>query len=290
MNNLSQNIIAVTDIGVDDALALVLLDKLAVGQQIIIVPTFGNTKADIVEKNAREFAAHMQREWYFHRGPVMPLNGRPTTFSAENYHGQDGLWGIRPPKSPEPCKTIDHMPNGQVVSLGPLTQAYDLLKAGRLEQITIMGGYFDHGVGLPVRSQANVHMDIDAAERFFEECSGAEVRLVPHDVTRTICWTKDNIMSIPEDTPTNIWIKRLMLSWFANCPYDRFALHDLIAVWLAFNPDTANWIKSGVRVLRGGASEGMTMLTSENPACYVASDIYESERLADHIFNALFTV
>lgn len=290
MKSLSRDVIAITDIGVDDALALVLLDKLAADRRKVIVPTFGNTSAKITEKNASDFASHMQHGWHFHQGTVLPLNGRPAAFSAEDYHGEDGLWGVRPPKSPKPCKTIDHMSNEQVVSLGPLTQAYDLLKAGELGRITIMGGYFDHGAGLPVRPQANICMDIDAAERFFEECTGVEARLVPHDVTRTVCWTKDKIMSMPEDTPTNLWLKKLMHSWFANCQYDRFALHDVVAVWLAFNPDLANWIKSGVRVLRGGASEGMTELTSENPACHVASDIYEPERLADHIFNVMFTV
>lgn len=290
MKNLSQDIVAITDIGVDDALALVLLDKLAAHQRKIIVPTFGNTSANVVEKNAREFAAYMQHEWYFHQGAVLPLSGRPATFSAEDYHGKDGLWGVRPPNSPKSCKTADNVLDAQVISLGPLTQAHDLLKAGKLERITIMGGYFDHGAGLSVRPQANVRMDIDAAERFFEECTGVEVRLVPHDVTRTVCWTKNDIMSIPEGTPTNLWLKKLMLSWFANCPYDRFALHDVVAVWLAFNPNSANWIESGVKVLRGDVSEGVTELSSDSPACYVANDIYEPERLADHIFNVMFTV
>lgn len=81
-----------------------------------------------------------------------------------------------------------------------------------------------------------------------------------------------------------------MRVWFNNCPYDRFALHDPVAVLLAFEPETANWVKSGVRVLRGGESEGITVLSQNDPVCNVAIGIDNPEDAAQRIFSLIFNV
>lgn len=151
-----------------------------------------------------------------------------------------------------------------------------------------MGGYFDNERDLAVRPQANIRMDIDAAERFFEECEGVEVHVVPHNVTREVYWTKDTINSIPESSATNVWVKNLMQTWFANCPYERFALHDPIATLLAFEAENAEWITSGVRILRDEAFEGITELARENPPCQIATMIDDPDDVANRIFSLIF--
>jgi inosine-uridine nucleoside N-ribohydrolase len=84
------DIAVITDIGVDDALALILLNKLAVYNPKTLISTFGNTNAIAVEKNAIEFVAHMSgpeiADWVS-KGVKVTRGGRLeglTEFSREN--------------------------------------------------------------------------------------------------------------------------------------------------------------------------------------------------------------
>ena len=283
-------ITVITDIGVDDALALVLLDRLTPGRRKTIVPTFGNTKAEAIKKNARDFVAQMPMSsgWYYYgQGIQLPLSGS-ITFSAEDYHGADGLWSIRPPKSAALLRATNDIPQGQAISLGPLTQAYELLRKGTLEQLTLMGGYFRDESHPTIRPQANIRMDIDAAELFFADCTGVDVRVVPHNVTRQVYWTREMVEAAPSTSATAAWLKRLMQTWFENCPYERFALHDPVAALLALEPDLASWTESGIRVRRDGNSDGITELSQDNPICSIATSLRDPSKVADHIFSLVF--
>lgn len=202
-------------------------------------------------------------------------------FTAYEFHGADGLWGVRPPiKNKAPFLNGAHR-IGKVISLGPLTQLCRLKDNDSIDSVVMMGGDFS---GLNSR-EPNIAMDIEAASLFFKACDKINVSIVPKNISKLVGWSLDDIKKIPEEDEINIWLKELMLMWFKRCNYGFFSLHDPLTVFLGLNPQYASWISSGVRV----SDDGNTYIDSRNPPCKIANDIKDPEIIARKIFTSIFT-
>jgi purine nucleosidase len=286
-----KDITVISDPGVDDMVALVLLDKLANKQRKLLVSTFGNNRADIIAKNAKAFVAFAQDEWEYRPGAALPLNGKVGLPWADYFHGADGLWNVPPPIRIDKCKQGTQAKTSDMFSLGPLTETYKLLLVGCIDRLTIMGGAFTAQGNETNWSEYNVCMDPEAAKLFFKQCRGISVRLVPMDATQKVTWSLEDIRAIPETNETNIWLKQLLTAWFKNYKYaeeKQFVLYDPLAVYLAFAPEAAEWVRSGVDVVCGGKQRGRTVLSKVNPTCEIAMDIKQPQEVSKRIFDLIF--
>lgn len=287
----SEDITVITDPGVDDIVALVLLDKLAQRQDKLLIATYGNNPLSVTDENSRRFVAARGKRWQYRSGAVLPQNGVIERPWAENYHGSDGLWGVPLPPSSAVPRAAVLSNTADVISLAPLTEANRLLRSGSVKQLMIMGGAF--GVeGNETRStEFNVAMDADAAQSLFSSCKNVRVRVVPMDAAVLVRWSMQDVRKIQENSENNRWLKRLLLAWFEG--YDQaqekqFVLYDPLAVYLKFCPEAATWSRTGVAVVRDGVDRGRTVFSDANPPCDVAVTIPQPRQVSEEIFSLLF--
>lgn len=286
------DVIVVADPGVDDMVALVLLNQLVDQRSTkTLISTFGNQDAKVTGRNAEAFAAHMQAGWEYRAGATKPASGRIEAPWAETFHGPDGLWGELPPAGSAVARSNSESRCNNLISLGPLTEPHRILREGKLKRLTLMGGAFEVHGNETQWAEFNIAMDPVAASMLFEESQGAAVSVVPLDVIQHVNWSYEDISRIPEDYTTYRWIKRLLTAWFQNCDSSAcmgFPLYDPLAVYLAYYPDAADWVRSGVAVIQYGSQRGRTKMSDTNPPCDIAMCISNPRSVAEAIFDLTF--
>ncbi len=287
-----KNFTVLTDPGIDDLVALVLLHKLTSNAAHCLVSTFGNATENITAQNTKEFISFVAPTWQFMHGSSNPLNNTFEHPWPDYFHGPDGVWNVHPKIDISQVKSLIVYPdNPDVISLAPLTGVYKLSKNNTIKNITLMGGAFTVEGNETQYAETNIAFDADSAHYFFHEFSNIKVKVVPLDVTRKVYWTLDQINNIPETNATNKWIKKLLVTWFDKYDHDKekyFNLHDPLAVYLTWFPDEAVWKTSGVEVVTKGKKRGQAILKHGNPMCGVAVNLNNPIGIANSIFEKVF--
>lgn len=288
-----KNLTVISDPGIDDLIALVLLKKLEAKTNTCLVSTFGNATESITAQNAKEFISFVSPQWQLMHGSSMPMNNKIEHPWPDYFHGPDGVWGIHPEVNISKIKSIEVYPkNENVISLATLTDVNKLYKNNGFKNITIMGGAFLVEGNETQFAETNIAFDPDSAHDFFENfSSNVRIKVVPLDVTRKVYWTLDQVLKIPESGKVNKWIKNLLLIWFDKYDHDKekdFNLHDPLAVYLSFFPDKAKWFSSGVEVEIDGIKRGQTVFCDSNTSCEIALDLYKPNNISDDIFSIVF--
>jgi inosine-uridine nucleoside N-ribohydrolase len=282
-----------TDPGIDDLVALLLLAKLTPGAHHCLVSSFGNAPINVIGRNAREFISFAAPQWSYYEGASTPLCGKVEHPWPDYFHGPDAVWGVHPKIARGKVKPISFYPsNDTLISLCPMTEAYNLLKDGKLKEAIIMGGAMTISGNETLHAETNIAFDPDAAANFFATCNGIDVKLVPLDVTRKVFWSIKMVKNIPETSDQSVWIKQMLLAWFKNYNHDKekdFNLHDPLTVYLAFFPEKAIWKKSGIKVITEGKMRGKTQFDGNNTPCEIAMELIDPTEIATNIFRLLFT-
>ena len=282
----------ISDPGVDDIIALLLLSKLSPKREHTLVSTFGNAPEEHTAQNAKEFVSLVAPHWFYANGPKHPV--KPLAHAWPSYfHGADGVCGIHPTVNTTNIKTCKEF--GKVrntVSLGPMTGVYDIVRKGEIKNITIMGGAIHAPGNETTYAETNIAFDPEAAEYVFTHCRNTNVSVVPLDVTKQVFWTKDDINRIPEDNPHKTWIKKILFTWFENYGGKQesvFHLHDPLAIYSMYFPNDLEWRISGINVVTTGAERGRMVPNGANPPCKIASEVHNSSRIAQRIFEIVFS-
>jgi inosine-uridine nucleoside N-ribohydrolase len=289
-----KNFTVISDPGIDDLVALVLLYKLLPKAKNCLIPTFGNAPEELTANNAKEFISFVAKTWSFKNGSKKPFNGNFEFPWPDYFHGPDGVWNIHPDTKGSTIKELKNFPNNEnVISLGPLTDAFRLFKKNIFKEITIMGGVFNEKGNETEYAEFNIFGDSDSASKFFNECNGINVKVVPLDVTRKVFWDINTVKNIPENNGINKWLKELLLAWFDKYNHERekcFNLHDPLAVYLELFPEEAKWNKSGVKVITKGVQRGRTVFEKDNSSCCIAMDLIDPTKIADKIYSLIFNI
>jgi inosine-uridine nucleoside N-ribohydrolase len=287
-----KNYTIISDPGIDDLVALVLLYKLMPEAKNTLISTFGNAAEEITSLSAKEFIAFVAKSWRFINGSKIPLNGNFERPWPDYFHGPDGVWGIHPKVDIQNISTGNlGLSANKVISLATLTDPLRLLREKKVNEITIMGGAFKIEGNETKYAETNMAFDPDAAKCFFNELNGIKANVVPLDVTRKVYWSKGQIKNIPENNDINIWLKHLLSAWFDKYNHDRekdFNLHDPLAVYLDFFPEKAEWITSGITVITEGKKRGQTILSEQNAHCQIALNLKDAKKIAKEIYAIVF--
>ena len=195
------------DVGVDDALALILAFHSPELDVKAITGVNGNVPLNQVFENIQKVLSLIQPQ---HKPPIargadQPLKGK--SVYAHSVHGKDGLggakierkegeewWEIFPGRADELITKMAHQyPNElTLIATGPLTNLALALQNDwegmrKLKEVAIMGGAVRTKGNITPDAEFNVFVDPLAAKMVFE--SGLPITLVPLDVTHQVTLT-----------------------------------------------------------------------------------------------------
>jgi len=197
------------DVGVDDALALILVFHSPELDVKAVTGVNGNVPLEQVFGNIQKILSLIQPKSkpLIARGADRPLKGK--TVYAHSVHGKDGLggakidceggeeaWQFFPGHAEELItKMARQYPDEMtLIAIGPLTNLALALQRdrkgmGKLKEITIMGGAVRTRGNITPYAEFNIFSDPLAAKMVFE--SGIPITLVPLDVTQQVSLTPE---------------------------------------------------------------------------------------------------
>src|SRR2546428_5153204 len=278
-----------TDPGIDDALALLLAWSSPEIRVEAITTVAGNVRVEAASTNVVRLLA-------LRRPTPRPLvaagaAGPPprALTTATRYHGEDGLgdladWPVVEPvpTSPDAASVIvdaarRHGRDLTLVALGPLTNVALALKqdaaaVGRGGRVVGMGGAAAGPGNVPPPAEFNMHVDPEAAHRVL--AAGLPLELVPLDATRQAVLPRVGLRAALARS-TGLVASRIQA--FSERAFrighadgeQGMALHDPLAVGVAFDPSLVKW--EAVRLAIG--PDGETLRVSGAPNCRVAKGV-----------------
>lgn len=269
-----------TDVGQDDAVAL-LLALGSPGIEVIgITAVAGNVGVEHTFRNARAVTALASRpDVPVSRGCDRPLVIPPR--SGAHVHGANGLGGYEFPE-PDYVGTGEHAVNWLIrtlsaesdgavtlVAIGPLTNIALMLRldpgiARKIARIVFMGGgYFEGGNSTPA-AEFNVLYDPHAADVVFR--SGIDLVVVPLDLTQSVVASDADLASFRESNARLGDVLTACMTFYRSFDAKRYGvdgaiLHDPCAVAYLLAPDAFEGRSVFASIELSGASTfGMTVV------------------------------
>ncbi len=301
-----------TDIGVDDAFALLL----AAGNTSIdilgITTVFGNNSVDNCTENALRICELLDINVPVAKGARKSLFGeeKDYTLHKNNFvHGADGLGGKRymlkdPRKKVEDCDAVDLIARlvrrsdekVVLVPVGPLTNiamfllTYPELKP-QIDGIALMGGAAYGGNYLPL-AESNIANDPEAAKIVFQ--SGLKLVMCGLDATEKAMISKDDreMLRVVGGNIGSFYYEMVKDYVAVSERFDPNrmgpCLHDSVPVAWLINPDIVKTEPCHVDVdIIGQYSKGCTvtdvMCRNNKPNAMVAFDIDREEFIKLHL-------
>jgi purine nucleosidase len=247
------------DVGVDDALALILAFHSPQLDVKAVTGVNGNVPLDQVFENIQKVLSLIQpqNKPLIAKGADQPLKGK--TIYAHSVHGKDGLggakidrregeegWQLFPGHADELIiKMARQYPDEMtLIATAPLTNLAlaiqkDSEGMGKLKEIVIMGGAVRTKGNITSYAEFNIFSDPLAAKIVLE--SGLPIRLVPLDVTHQVSltpqWMEEKVKPI-----NNSFSKFVMEATGYHSTTHRFRnmelihLHDPLAVGVVIDP------------------------------------------------------
>lgn len=267
-----KRIIIDCDVGIDDALALILAYHSPELEVEAITGVNGNVPIDRVFENIPKILSLIQPSHrpLIAKGADGPLRGKPVY--ARSFHGEDGLGGAGPfRKDRKEHWTNFHGPADELIlemarqypdeltliAIGPLTNVAlglqkDPERMRGLKEVVIMGGAVRTRGNITPFAEFNFFVDPAAAKIVLE--SGLPITLVPLDVTHDVFltpWIIEEKVK-PIDTP----FSKFVIEATGYQPVGKhlghrtgvFHLHDPLAVGVAIHPDLVQKERLGLRV------------------------------------------
>ena len=209
------------DVGVDDALALILAFHSPELDVEAVTGVNGNIPLEQVFENIQKMLSLIRppKKPLIAKGADQPLKGKPRY--AHSVHGQDGLGGAKidrkegkewwqfyaGPADELITKMARRYPDQMtLIAIGPLTNLALAIQKDpegmrKLKEIVIMGGAVRRGGNITSHAEFNIFSDPLAAERVLG--SKLSITLVPLDVTHQVSltpqWMEERVKPINND-------------------------------------------------------------------------------------------
>jgi purine nucleosidase len=201
---MKKKVIIDCDVGVDDALALILAFHSADLEVKGVTGVNGNVPLEKVFINIQKVLALIQPQQLpiIAKGADHPLRGEPRY--SHSVHGEDGLgeakinqkereewWQIFPGRAAELIPKMARQHPGEItlIAIGPLTNLALALREDpqgmkHLKEVVVMGGVVREAGNVTPFAEFNIYVDPLAAKIVF--ASGLPITLVPLDVTHQV--------------------------------------------------------------------------------------------------------
>ncbi len=264
-----------TDIGVDDSIAFLVLNKQENLDLKGISAVAGNVELDFTYPNARNICCLVGADYPVYKGADKPLFAEPQT--AHTIHGEEGLGRAKLPVSDAPETDIpawDAIYNAAVeakgelrlIAVGPLTNVaitiskYPQIR-GLLKQLLIMGGAAVGGNVTPA-AEYNIYADPQAAQLVFK--SGIPLVMCGLDVTMEAYMTPEEVYELGAgDSPVCRFFGDStidVLNFYERGSLPGLCLHDVCPVLYLTHPELFSGKEAGVYVeTRGTITRGKTI-------------------------------
>ena len=248
------------DVGVDDALALILAFHSPELDVRAVTGVNGNVPLEQVFENIQKVLSLIQpkNKPLIAKGADRPLKGKP--LYAHSVHGQDGLGGAKidrdegkqwwqfyaGPADELITKMARQVPDEMtLIAIGPLTNLALAIQKDpegmrKLKEVVIMGGAVRTGGNITSSSEFNIFSDPTAAKIVLE--SKLSITLVPLDVTHQVSltpqWMEQKVIPI-----SNSFSKFAIEATGYDCTLHQFRnkeivhLHDPLAVGVVTHPN-----------------------------------------------------
>lgn len=269
-----------TDPGIDDAMALLYLSKLAEVELLGITTVVGNSNIETTTRNAL-----FLRQQFGIAAPVIQGAGKTLDGVVKDepviVHGHNGLGDIALPaidnsglKAGTASQFIietlrAHPGEVTIIAVGRMTNLALALReapeiAGLVKQVIIMGGAFGYkgrSGNITPLSEANIHGDPVAADEIF--AAAWPVVAVGLDVTHDIILDTGYLATLADEAGDNGELLRQMCGHYAKFYNEIMGLsgvvgHDLLAVTYSLHPDWFETRRGPVVVIREGLAVGQT--------------------------------
>ena len=280
-----KKIIFDTDIGIDDAMALLFLHYARNTKIMGIVTGFGNASSKQTTKNALFMKNHFELNTPIYEGASKPIDGREANI-PDFVHGKNGLGNIpvtATKDQPEKIKGAEaiieiikaYPKEITIIAIGRLTNiAHALTICPELPDLTkeiiIMGGSFgingQNGNVSPV-AEANIAGDPKAADIVLS--SNLNKTIVGLDVTTNIIMNERFFHSLKNtagEAGKFIYsISRFYLDFQERSTGKRECpVHDPSAIAYLLKPEIFNTFKAPIRVATKGIASGQTIWAPPN--------------------------
>ena len=279
-----------TDIGIDDAMALLLLHSSPEVQIEAITTVSGNASIADTTRNALYVAERFGIEAPVHRGASGPMGPALGSGFPDFVHGRNGLGDI-PLTDPQRTVHMTHAAEAIVelaeanpgelslVCVGRLTNLARAMEMsprlpGLLREVVVMGGMFgyrSHRGNVSPVAEANMAGDPVAADRVLG--AGAATTVVGLDVTHETVMDEafiDTLADNAGDAGEFIHaITRFYFDFYEGLSGERRCpIHDSSAVACLLYPELYDFASGPVRVVTEGIAMGQTIL-GERPEAYI---------------------
>lgn len=269
-----------TDPGIDDAMALLFLERHPDIDLLGITSVFGNASIETTTRNA----LFLKREWAI-KAPV--AKGAGVTYDAARHmgdwpvvvHGVNGLGDIELPETVDDVP-LDGRPAWQfivetvranpgeveIVAVGRMTNlalalAHDPEIAGLVKQVVVMGGAFERNGNVTPAGEANIWGDPEAADVVFT--APWKVVIIGLDVTIQTVMTRSQMNDLAArggaDLELLARISDPYIDFYSQQVDDGMVVHDSCACVYVVAPELFGLRAGSVRVVCGGIADGQTI-------------------------------
>ena len=269
-----------TDPGIDDAMALLFLERHPDIDLLGVTSVFGNASIETTTRNA----LFLKREFEI-AAPV--AEGAGVTFDAARpmapwptvVHGVNGLGDIDIPETvddvpldPRPAwqfivDTVRANPGEvEIVAVGRMTNlalalAHDPEIAGLVKQVVVMGGSFEKNGNVTPAAEANIHGDPEAADAIFT--APWKVVIVGLDVTIQTVMTRAQMKDLAARGGAHLELLAKIsdpyIDFYSQQVEDGMVVHDSCACVYVVAPELFGLRPGTVRVVCGGIADGQTI-------------------------------
>ena len=274
-----------TDIGIDDAMALLFLHFAHEAEVVAIVSGYGNASIQNTTANALYMKQLFNIDVPVFRGASGPLNGEIPKY-PDFVHGENGLGDIDIPGISEAPESRDgaqaivdivcqNPGKITIVTVGRLTNIANALRLRSelpniIKELIIMGGAFGfngHRGNVSPVAEANIAGDPIAADIVFT--SGIPTTVVGLDVTMEVIMEQAYFDALRRDAgKAGEFIYRISERYLdfhesskgrRDCP-----VHDPSAVAFLLKPEIFSAVEAPVRVVTEGIAAGQTIWGERN--------------------------
>ncbi|SFA69572.1 MULTISPECIES: nucleoside hydrolase [unclassified Bacillus (in: firmicutes)] len=265
-----KKVLLFTDLGIDDAFALIyaFFHK---GVEIVgIVADYGNVSRTNVIRNINYIKYLMGQEKIpVFLGASIPLTGISVQYFPE-VHGEVGLGPITPPDIPYPVYPIndiyqiidENIEDLTIINLGRLSSLatafiINLEKMKNVKEYICMGGAFFYPGNVTAVAEANFYNDPYAANLILQHAKN--LTIIPLNITQRALVTPEMVETIDKFhqktlDPAGLIIKPMLDFYYkfytkTNPGIKGSPMHDFMTIWFLLNPEFVSISKVPVKVI-----------------------------------------